>query len=245
MSVPIFKLTFPVVVQKCLSKNPFVVFESGGASENVRRLPKSAEFITWGLWMTIKNFNFNLSNCGWHTIYQPGQSHGPRNWKTEIAIHWAIVLSMTSLLWSATCQRMSFYIFLLSPFSSFSSLVLPVSPFSACWLLRPTLNHAFLCMTVLFLPKDCKWVCQYVMHCNLQPSFIFKKKLWWLMAQRFWTKKKKLMTAVMNLQRKSVLLSKALVRKEWFSQTVVILATSPLPSIHCRTEKIRLWGDFT
>lgn len=43
-----------------------------------------------------------------------------------------------------------------------------------------------------FLHKDHKWLCQYFMHGNLQPSFISqKKKAWWLMSIDFEQTKKK------------------------------------------------------
>lgn len=53
------------------------------------------------------------------------------------------------------------------------------------------------------------------------------------------------MTAVMNLPRKAVLLSKTLARKERFLQTAAILVASLLVPTHCRAEKIRLRSDVS
>lgn len=143
-------------------------------------------------------------------------------------------------------SKSNFSVCPLFPFSSLLlsvSLISSVSLSSACWLLSPPLRHAFYCMTVLFSTRTANGFvnmsCMVIYSHHSSP-----KKQWWLMAHSFWTKKK-LMTAVTNLPRKAVLLTKTLVKTEWFSQAAAILAAFLLLSIHCWTEKIRRGGDET
>lgn len=71
-------------------------------------------------------------------------------------------------------EKNTFYTFLFITFVSFWCLLfkLTLLSSSSSWLLESLLHHAFSCMTVLFLHMDYKWVCQYVLHGDLQSSFI-------------------------------------------------------------------------